>query len=94
VSEAGTLGETDAALDREAPDVIVLDITLPDGDGAVWLNRRRSGSPEDIPPVIALTGVTADADTQRIQDAGALRVLTKPVNVAQLLSALREVRGI
>jgi len=38
--------------------------------------------------------VTADADTQRIQDAGALRVLTKPVNVAQLLSALREVRGI
>ena len=93
VSEAGTLGETDAALDREAPDVIVLDITLPDGDGAVWLNRRRSGSPEAIPPVIALTGVTADADTQRILGAGALRVLTKPVHVAQLLSALREVRG-
>ncbi len=90
VSEARTLGETDAALDREAPDVIVLDITLPDGDGAVWLSRRRSGSPEAMPPVIALTGVTADADTQRILSAGALRVLTKPVHVAQLLSALRE----
>jgi CheY-like chemotaxis protein len=37
--------------------------------------------------------VTADEDTGRIQDAGVRKVLTKPVNVAQLLSALRELRS-
>ena len=92
VIQAGDLKETDAALRSDTPDVIVLDITLPDGDGAVWLSQRvKERSP--FPPVIALTGVTADEDTQRIQDAGARRVLTKPVHVAQLLAALREARG-
>ena len=92
VISAGDLKQTEAALARDNPDIIVLDITLPDGDGAVWLTQR--GQPDaSFPPVIALTGVTADEDTGRIQDAGVRRVLTKPVNVAQLLSALREVRS-
>ena len=40
--------------------------------------------------MIALTGVTADADTRRIEAAGVRKVLTKPVNVARLLAALRD----
>jgi DNA-binding response OmpR family regulator/anti-sigma regulatory factor (Ser/Thr protein kinase) len=92
VAQAADLKQTDAILDRSTPDVIVLDITLPDGDGAEWLTQRTKRGAA-CPPVIALTGVTADEDTGRIQEAGVRRVLTKPVNVAQLLSALRDVRS-
>lgn len=89
VTQAADLKQTEAILDRSTHAVIVLDITLPDGDGAEWLAQRtKRGTP--CPPVIALTGMTADEDTGRIQEAGARKVLTKPVNVAQLLSALRE----
>jgi CheY-like chemotaxis protein/anti-sigma regulatory factor (Ser/Thr protein kinase) len=90
VSEASTLQEADARLRHEAPEAVVLDITLPDGDGAVWLTRRGAKETLPCPPVIALTGVTADEDTRRIDAAGVRMVLTKPVNVTQLLLALRE----
>ena len=89
VSEASTLQEADLELRRSPPEVVILDITLPDGDGAVWLSRRTQKDPY-TPAVIALTGVTADADTRRIDAAGVRMVLTKPVNVTQLLLVLRD----
>lgn len=90
VLEAVNLREADAVLLEKSPAVIVLDITLPDGDGAVWL-RDRTDRKRRLPPVIALTGVTADVDTRRIEAAGVRRVLTKPVNVSRLLGALQEI---
>jgi CheY-like chemotaxis protein/anti-sigma regulatory factor (Ser/Thr protein kinase) len=90
VSEASTLNEAELELSRETPEAVILDITLPDGDGAVWLDRRSRRESLPVPPVIALTGVTADADTRRIDAAGVRMVLTKPVNITQLLLALRE----
>ena len=72
-----------------SPDAVRLDVTLPDGDGAAWLaDRNRKALP--TPPVIALTGLTADEDTRRIRSAGVRLVLTKPVNVTQLLLALKD----
>jgi CheY-like chemotaxis protein len=70
--------------------VLILDITLPDGDGAEWLRllAKREGR---VPfPVIALTGITADEDTRRIEQSGVFAVLQKPVNVGLLFQALRE----
>ena len=89
VREAGSLKEAEAILATSRPEALILDITLPDGDGAVWL-RDRLDRTSDFSPVIALTGVTADEDTRRIESAGVRKVLTKPVNVALLLSSLRE----
>jgi CheY-like chemotaxis protein/anti-sigma regulatory factor (Ser/Thr protein kinase) len=89
VTEASTLQEAELELRGSAPEAMILDITLPDGDGAVWLSRRGKSQPFG-PPVIALTGVTADEDTRRIDAAGVRMVLTKPVNVTQLLLALRD----
>ena len=89
VSAADSLKAAEDALARGDLDVVLLDVTLPDGDGATWLeSRRRTGAP--TPPVLALTGVTADEDTRRIQQSGVRRVLTKPVNVTQLLLILKE----
>jgi len=90
VSEASTLQEAELELRRSPPEAVIMDITLPDGDGAVWLQRRAAKEPSS-PPVIALTGVTADADTRRIDAAGVRMMLTKPVNVTELLLALREI---
>jgi two-component system KDP operon response regulator KdpE len=89
VSEAGTLAEASRRLQSDPPEVAVLDITLPDGDGAAWLVSLRQEGP--IPfPVIALTGVTADEDRRRIERSGVCAVLNKPVNVSMLFEALAE----
>jgi CheY-like chemotaxis protein len=87
VLEAGSLAEAVGELERGKPDVMVLDITLPDGDGAEWL-REQHGLRSPL-PVIALTGVTADEDRRRIEDAGVCAVLHKPVNVSLLFEALQ-----
>lgn len=90
VTAAPTLKDADQALEAVQPDALLLDVTLPDGDGAIWLMRRLRREAA-TPPVLALTGVTADEDRRRIQDSGVRRILTKPVNVTQLLLSLKEV---
>ena len=90
VVEAASLAEAEQKSRQQNPDVAILDITLPDGDGAEWLRlaRKRGG---EIPfPVIALTGVTADEDRRRIEHAGVYAVLYKPVNVHMLFDALKD----
>ena len=86
---AGELKDAEMVLAGKAIEAIILDVTLPDGDGATWLSRRNDRG-LDTPPVVALTGVTADEDIRRIRAAGVRQVLTKPVNVTQLLLVLKE----
>ena len=90
VAEAGALAEAEESARDAPPDVLILDITLPDGDGAEWLRllAKREGR---VPfPVIVLTGITADEDTRRIEQSGVFAVLQKPVNVGLLFQALRD----
>lgn len=88
ILEASDLAEADARLAEGGCEVVILDITLPDGDGAAWLAARQSRGVANF-PVIALTGVTADEDRRRIERAGVSAVLHKPVNVHLLFDALR-----
>lgn len=90
VTEAGSLAEAEDTARRLPPDVAILDITLPDGDGAEWLQlvAKREGK---VPfPVIVLTGITADEDTRRIERSGVFAILQKPVNVGLLFQSLRD----
>jgi CheY-like chemotaxis protein len=90
VVEAASLAAAAEATRLQAPDAVLLDITLPDGDGAEWtrlLEKRHGGLPF---PVIALTGVTADEDRRRIEQSGVAAVLQKPVNVTLLFQALED----
>ena len=89
VEEAGSLAEAESLAGRLRPDVVVLDITLPDGDGAEWVRLRQKKGRLEF-PVIALTGVTADEDRRRIEQSGVGAVLSKPVNVNLLFEALRD----
>ncbi|GAP36316.1 CHASE domain-containing protein [Piscinibacter sakaiensis] len=80
-----------AAVRQQPPDVILLDMNLPDIDGLELL-RHLKGEPATAG--IAVIVVSADALGSQIDsalDAGALRYLTKPVSVTELLRVLDEV---
>lgn len=86
-AERGDLGLQEAAAGR--PDVVLLDLGLPDADGLGVLARLREWSRV---PVVVLS-VRADAAGKvRALDAGADDYLTKPFDAAELLARLRAVQ--
>jgi CheY-like chemotaxis protein len=87
--EAPSLAIADQVLAAGAPDIAIVDITLPDGDGAEWAKLRRRKAAVDF-PLIALTGMTSDEDRRRIEKSGFCAVLQKPVDIPVLLKALRD----
>ncbi len=86
VHEAGTVrqGLIDAGTRR--PDLVVLDLGLPDGDGVAYLRDLRSWSGV---PVIVLSARTDEADKIAALDAGADDYLTKPFGVGELMARVR-----
>jgi DNA-binding response OmpR family regulator len=84
VRTAGTVADADAALAAEDPDLIVLDIMLPDGDGYSLCSRYRKGGGAAM--VLMLTARTLEDDLVRGFDAGADDYLAKPYRLRELLS--------
>jgi len=68
------------------PDMVVLDLGLPDGDGVDFIRDLRTWS--EI-PVIVLSARTTEADKVEALDAGADDYLTKPFGAAELLARVR-----
>jgi CheY-like chemotaxis protein len=82
-------GHRGLALAKEAaPDVLLLDIGLPDIDGYQLARRIRALPQTAHATLIALTGYGQDADRKRSIAAGFDHHLTKPVDVAALLRLL------
>jgi two-component system KDP operon response regulator KdpE len=72
---------------RNTPDVVVLDLGLPDGDGLdIIRDLRESGS---AAPIIVLTSRTDEAGKVRALDLGADDYVTKPFGVEEFLARLR-----
>ncbi len=80
----GQAGLDQAALVR--PDVVILDLGLPDMGGLDMLRRLREWS---TVPVIVLSVRDADKDKIALLDAGADDYLTKPFSMGELLARLR-----
>jgi two-component system response regulator MprA len=76
-----------AAMEREQPDLVVLDVRLPDMDGlSVCRRARRSG--HDM-PILMLTALDRVGDRVVGLDAGADDYLAKPFAIEELLARLR-----
>jgi PAS domain S-box-containing protein len=75
---------------RYRPDVILLDIHLPDIDGYAVLELLRSDPSTRNLPVIAVSADAMPPDIERGRRAGFRGYLTKPLNVDQLLSTIQQ----
>jgi two-component system, OmpR family, KDP operon response regulator KdpE len=86
VHEAATAkkGLTEAA--SRKPDLLVLDLGLPDGDGLTVIRDVRAGSGV---PIIVLSARRDETDKIAALDAGADDYLTKPFGVGELLARVR-----
>ena len=88
ISEAATGQDALQALTTERPDLVVLDLGLPDMDGVEVTRRLREWSQI---PVIILSVREQEEDKIAALDAGADDYLTKPFGVGELLARIRTV---
>lgn len=86
VFEADTLKRGLIEAGTRKPDLVVLDLGLPDGDGVDFIRDLRSWS--DI-PIIVLSARTSEAEKVAALDAGADDYLVKPFGAAELLARVR-----
>ena len=86
VITAASVSEAEAVLKHAPVDLVLLDLGLPDGDGAELLQRLRQKANL---PVIVVSARDQEAHKVRLLDAGADDYLTKPFSVAELLARIR-----
>jgi CheY-like chemotaxis protein len=70
---------------RETPDVILMDMSLPDVDGWETTRRMRSDAALRAIPIIALTAHAMAGDREKALAAGCDEYDTKPVDLEQLI---------
>ncbi|WP_219211090.1 two-component system response regulator KdpE [Variovorax boronicumulans] len=86
VHEVGSLRDGLAAAGTRQPDLVVLDLGLPDGDGLSLIRDVRGWS---AVPIIVLSARVDEADKIAALDAGADDYLTKPFGTGELLARVR-----
>ena len=86
VQTAVSVSEASALLRHGLPDVIVLDLGLPDGDGIELVHAVRK---QHSLPILVVSARHQEAQKIRLLDAGADDYLTKPFSVSELLARIR-----
>ena len=79
-----------AVAKKEQPNLIILDLGLPAGDGFVVLERLRDSDTLSNIPVIVLTARDPQSNKQQTLQAGATAFFQKPVDNGELLAVIRE----
>jgi DNA-binding response OmpR family regulator len=75
------------------PDLIILDLGLPGGDGFVVMERLKLNSQLALIPIIVVSARAGLAIKERAEEAGAKAFLQKPVDNAELLAVIRQTLG-
>lgn len=88
VVAAADASETLGLLSTGQPDLVLLDLSLPDMDGAALMLRLREEPRLRATPMVAITTYTYRADRSRLLALGFDRVITKPINTRTLLVEL------
>src|SRR5437763_6060175 len=83
---AGTIAESIKCIATDSPDIVILDLGLPDGDGKEVIRHVRSWS--DV-PIIILSARDREAEKIEALDLGADDFVNKPFGVGELLARIR-----
>jgi two-component system KDP operon response regulator KdpE len=86
VQTAVSVSEATALLKHDLPDVVVLDLGLPDGDGVDLVREVRK---RHSLPILVVSARHQEAQKIELLDAGADDYLTKPFSVGELLARIR-----
>ncbi|HJP75284.1 MAG TPA: response regulator transcription factor [Pseudonocardiaceae bacterium] len=89
VGEAGSVGEAVAGINHAKPDVVLLDVHMPDGGGAEVLRRIRTELPDVV--FLALSVSDAAEDVIAVIRAGARGYVTKTISSQELVTAVLRV---
>ena len=87
ISEAGSLFEAFREVEERTPDLLILDIRLPDGNGVEICRKLRERGFEK--PIIMLTGQNAEEDIISSLEAGANDYVVKPMRMGELLARVK-----
>jgi DNA-binding NarL/FixJ family response regulator len=90
VGDAGTVGDAVRCIAEKRPDVVLLDVHMPDGGGMEVL--RRVAAEGDPPRFLALSVSDAAEDVIAVVRAGARGYVTKSISSAELADAIRRVQ--
>ena len=88
--EATTGGEAIELAGEHAPDLVLMDIQLPDFDGVQALRQLRADERTAAIPVLAVTAQAMRGDREQFLAAGFDGYVSKPVNVRELIGAVRQ----
>ena len=97
VGEAGTVAQAIALIEERAPDVVLLDVHLPDGGGLAVLEafrhpgRAPGATGRGLPAFLALSVSDAAEDVVPVVRAGARGYVTKTIATAALVDAIQRV---
>lgn len=90
VVEAGDGAEAIALLDRQRPDLVILDIQMPKVDGFQVLQHLRKNLSLPLPRVVAMTAHALVGNREYALELGFDEYLTKPIEVAVLRRRIGE----
>lgn len=88
VAQAMNAGEVEQQLQKQIPDVILMDVNLPGKDGLSITQDIRSGVQCPSVPIVALTAFAMTGDRQRCIDAGCNDYLSKPATKREVLDVV------
>ena len=75
---------------EHGPNLVLMDIQLPDGDGVEALGRLRADESTAAIPVVALTAQAMEGDRERFLAAGFDGYVSKPIDIARLAATVKQ----
>jgi CheY-like chemotaxis protein len=90
VTTADTVGTALARTRDEAPDLMLVDVFLPDGTGWDVVERVRASVADSSVPAVAITGAPTPAIVRSAREHGVRHVIAKPIAPEALAAALTD----
>lgn len=90
LAEAGDGAEALAVASRESPEMVFLDIDMPELDGLEVCRRLRAAPETASATIVILTAAAGDAAEREAEEAGADLFLTKPFSPLELLRLVHD----